>query len=123
MPTLPQAFGITRVAVGIISWIAPTQASRVFGLDPHSRQPVVTQLFGARDIALGALTATASGSALRQVLAVGVAIDAADTIASARQARAGTLSAHGIVGVGVGAAFFTGLGVAALRAAPAARSA
>lgn len=119
MPTPVQAFGAARIAVGTISWLSPTASSRVFGLDPRSRQPIVSQLFGSRDLALGLLTATATGPSLRQVLTVGAAIDAADVVASLRQIRAGTLSTQAIVTVAVGAASFAAFGLAALRALPA----
>jgi hypothetical protein len=116
MPSLIRTFGAARMAVGAVSWIAPTFTARIFGLDPDGKQPVVTQLFGARDFALGLLTATTSGRNREQVLRVGVAIDAIDAAASLRQIRAGTLSTHGAIGVGAGAALFALIGAAALRA-------
>lgn len=102
------------MAVGALSWTAPTLTARLFGLDPRSRQPIITQLFGARDFALGLLTATSSGPVREQVLRLGVAIDLADTAASIRQIRAGTLSPQGAILVGAGAALFATLGGASL---------
>jgi hypothetical protein len=115
MPSLPQAFGISRMLIGLVSWVAPSLTARVFGLDPRSRQPIVTQLFGARELALGYMTATTSGTSREAVLRAGVAIDAVDALASARQIRAGAFGPHAIVTVALGAVFFAGLGVVALR--------
>ena len=109
-----KAFGGARVAVGALSWLAPTLSTRIFGLGSDDRQAVITQLFGVRDLTLGALTATSSGPALAQVLRLGIAIDAADTVAALRQIRAGNMSTHAVFGVGVGAALFATLGVVAL---------
>ncbi|MEP6952994.1 MAG: hypothetical protein ABI950_02890 [Solirubrobacteraceae bacterium] len=113
-PMFIRAFGGARMAVGALSWAAPLLAARVFGLDPASRQPIVTQLFGARDFALGLLTATTSGASGAQVLRLGVMIDAADTVASLRQMRQGALSTQAIVLVAAGAASFTAIGAVAL---------
>lgn len=101
------------MAVGAVSWMAPSLTARIFGLDPDSRQPIVTQLFGARDFALGFVTATSAGPTGRQVLRLGAMIDAADTVASLRQIRAGTLSTQGAILVGGAAAFATAIGAAA----------
>lgn len=102
------------MAVGALSWVAPSLAARVFGLDPDSKQPIVTQLFGVRDFALGLTTATSSGAARRHVLRLGVVIDVVDTVASLRQMRAGTLSAQAAILVGGGAALFAAIGATAL---------
>jgi hypothetical protein len=94
--------------------VAPASAARLFGLDPNSKQPVVTQLFGARDFALGYLTATRSGPAREQVLRLGVVIDIVDTVASLRQIRKGALSTQAAILVGGGAALFAAIGATAL---------
>lgn len=122
MPTLIQSFGAARMAVGAVSWISPSLSAHLFGLDRTSRQPIVTQLFGARDFALGLLTATAPAPARQQVLRTGVAIDAADTVACLRQMRAGTLSPQAMLLVAAGAALFTTIGAVALRSTDGARS-
>lgn len=93
--------------------MAPSFTARIFGLDPDSKQPIVTQLFGARDFALGFLTATTSGTTREHVLGPGVMIDAVDTVASLRQIRAGTLSTQGAILVGAGAALFAVIGATA----------
>jgi hypothetical protein len=114
VPTLVQTFGGARMAVGALSWLAPELSARVFGIDPDRADPIVTQLFGVRDFALGYLTATASGATRDQVLRVGVAIDAVDTVASLRQIKAGNLSPQAIVLVACGAALFAVTGAVAL---------
>jgi hypothetical protein len=112
--SLAQAFGGTRMAVGVLSWAAPSLAARVFGLDPRSRQPIITQLFGAREFALGFLTATRSGPARAQVLRLGVMIDAVDTVASLGQIRRGAFSTQAKLLTAGGAALFAAVGAAAL---------
>ena len=103
------------MAVGALSWAAPDLSARVFGIDRRT-DPIVTELFGARDFALGLLTATTDGATRQQVLRVGVAIDVADTVASLRQIRAGEMSTQSVLLVAAGAALFAGIGAAALAA-------
>lgn len=112
-----QLFGGARMAVGAISWISPRASARVFGTDPDAADPIITQLFGVRDFALGLLTAIAPPDQRRQVLQIGIAIDAVDTVASARQLRAGTLSTQGKLLIAAGAASFSVIGAVLLAAA------
>ena len=114
MSSLVKAFGIARMGIGVISWVSPPLTTRLFGLDPDSKQPIVAQLFGAREFALGLLTATSSRPALDHVLRIGVAIDAADAVASARQIRAGKFSTQAKVLVAAGAVGFAVIGAVAL---------
>lgn len=102
------------MAVGALAWVSPSLAARAFGLDPDNQQPIVAQLFGARDFALGVLTATSSGTTRDQVLRVGVMIDAVDTVASLREIRGGRLSTQAAILIGGGAALFAVIGAAAL---------
>ena len=101
------------MAVGALSWVAPSFSARLFGLDP-ARQPVVTQLFGVRDFALGFVTATSTGGARKQALRLGMVIDAVDTVAALRGMRGGGLSTQAAILVGGGAALFVAIGAAAL---------
>jgi hypothetical protein len=82
----------------------------------------MTQLFGARDFALGYLTATTLGENRTAVLRMGVMLDAVDTVASLRQVRAGTLGPQGAVLVGAGAAAFAAVGLALIKDDGASRS-
>ena len=113
MSSLIRGFGASRMAVGALAWVAPSAAARTFGLRPDS-DPVVAQLFGVRDFALGALTAISSGAELRQVLRIGVAIDTVDALGCIR--RREQLSMHGKLLTAGGAVLFAAIGVSALSA-------
>jgi len=97
-----------RMAVGIASFAAPDATARLLGLDRAARTQTayVTRLFGAREIALGALTAAARGPALRPLVLAGVAVDLADAatgLAGARQGAVSTRSAATLIAPAVGA--------------------
>jgi hypothetical protein len=113
MSSLTRAFGVSRMSVGALSWLAPVTATRVLGLRPGS-DPVITQLFGARDLALGALVACGVGEQLTQALKVGVAIDIADVVGCLR--RRESLSLQGKVLTAGGAVLFATVGAGALAA-------
>ncbi len=115
MSSIIRGFGATRMAVGALAWVAPATSGRIFGLDPTS-DPVLAQLFGVRDFALGALTATTSGADLAKVLRIGVALDAVDALGCVRRRR--RLSTQGKILTGGGAAMFAVLGAVALSATP-----
>lgn len=111
MSGLLTGFVVTRMAIGVASWFAPSLTARIFGLEP-ARQPIVSQLFGAREFALGLGTAVSSGDVRRQALRVGVAIDVADAVASLRGIRG--FSARARILVAAGAASFAAIGVVAV---------
>lgn len=111
-----QMFGAARMAVGGVSWLSPRLSARIFGADPDAADPIIMQLFGARDFAIGLLTAVAGPEQRAQVLRIGVAIDAVDTVAGARQLRAGTLTTRGKILTFGGAASFAAIGAALLAA-------
>lgn len=113
-----QMFGAARMAVGAVSWVSPRLSARIFGTDPDAADPIIMQLFGVRDFAIGLLTATAPAGQRAQVLKIGAAIDAVDTVAGARQLRAGTLSTRGKILTFGGAASFAAIGAAFLAADP-----
>lgn len=115
MPHPAQLFGLGRVAVGATAWLAPAFTNRSSGLEVG--EPVMTQLFGSRDLALGAVTASTSGDVRRRVLQVGIAIDLADVVATALQARGGGMSPRAIAVLGGGALLAASLGAAALSQA------
>ena len=103
------------MGVGALSWAAPSLAARVFGLD-LGKQPIVTQLFGAREMGLALATATTSGEERRRVLALGVAIDSVDFVACVIQMRKGAFSTQAKLMTAAGAATFAAAGAAALAA-------
>lgn len=65
-----------RIAVGIASLAKPEMVAPAMGQGTSA--PLLTQWFGSREIALGALTLLATGSARRNLVLVGMAVDAAD---------------------------------------------
>ena len=113
MPHPALIFGLGRVAVGATAWLTPATTNRVSGIEVG--EPVMTQLFGSRDLALGALTATTDGAARRRVLQIGVAIDLADAVAAGLQARGGAMSGRALAVLGGGALLAASLGAFALQ--------
>jgi hypothetical protein len=65
-----------RIAVGIASLAKPDVVAPQMGQGTSA--PLLTQWFGSREVALGALTLLSSGSARRNLVLVGMAVDAAD---------------------------------------------
>ena len=65
-----------RIAVGIASLAKPDLVASTMGQGTSS--PLLTQWFGSREIALGALTLVSSGGARRNLVLVGMAVDGAD---------------------------------------------
>jgi hypothetical protein len=65
-----------RIAVGIASLAKPDLVAQQMGQAPGAT--LLTQWFGSREIALGALTLVASGGARRNLVLMGMAVDAAD---------------------------------------------
>lgn len=113
MSPLLKSFVGTRMAIGVVSWVAPSFAARIFGLDP-ARQPIIPQLFGAREFALGFVTAASTGTTRKQALRLGVMIDTADAVATFRGMRKGLYSTQAKILVGAGAGLFAAIGATAL---------
>lgn len=69
-----------RIAVGTIAFAKPDLAGKLFQLDVanNPQLPYLSRLFGSREIALGTLTLISRGSARRNLVLIGVAVDAAD---------------------------------------------
>ncbi len=80
-----------RIAIGSLSMLAPRLTAKMFLLDPAANQqlPIMTRLFGSREIALGVLTLASSGAARRQLVQVGVAVDSADVFTGLAAALSG----------------------------------
>jgi hypothetical protein len=106
-----RGFGATRMAVGAHAWVSPATAARIFGLALNS-DPVLAQLFGVREFALGALTATSCGTELVKVLRIGIALDAIDAIGCVR--RRDQLLLRGKVLTAGGAVLLAVIGAGAL---------
>jgi hypothetical protein len=118
MPTSasPRTFlGVSRLAVGAATLLAPSAAVRAFGVDPARSDPWLTRLFGARELVLAGLLLGARGTDVRSVALVGAAIDGVDVLSSAAETARGTMSARAIVTGGGGAVLFAVLGLLAAR--------
>jgi hypothetical protein len=107
-----------RLAVGLVSWLAPNLGGRLFGLDPagNPQAPYLARLFGVRDVVLAVGAVQSTGAAQRQWLQLGVACDVADTAAAALGRRGGYLPPLTAALVGGTALAATALGVQALQA-------
>jgi hypothetical protein len=109
----------TRTSIGLGALLAPRLAGRPFGLDARSnpQSPYLARLFGVRDLALAVGALTASPSARRHWLAVGVACDVTDVFSGVAGMRAGYLSRTSGLIVSATAAAAVALGLAAASAA------
>lgn len=102
-----------RIVIGVGALADPEATARLFGLDPETNPQLtlVNRMFGAREVALGAVTLVARGALRRNLVIVGMAVDGADLTAGALELRrdavprsaAGLLAAvaAGAVGSGV----------------------
>jgi hypothetical protein len=83
-----------RIAIGALALLSPPHAARLFRLDAarNPQLPYLTRMFGSREIALGAATLLARGSARRTMAGAGIAVDAADAVAGVLAARDGVVS-------------------------------
>lgn len=105
-----------RIAIGIGSLVAPSGTARLFGIDAaaNPNMGIINRMFGAREIALGAVTLVAKGSLRRNLTMVGIAVDGADVAGGALEIAGGGLpkvQGGALVGVAAGA---VGAGIAAL---------
>jgi hypothetical protein len=89
-----KALAVGRVVLGAIALVFPTLAARLFMLkvSNNPQLPYMTRLFGAREIAVGALTLTAPESARTSMVGLGMAVDGSDAIAGFAAARSGVVS-------------------------------
>lgn len=102
------SLALGRIAVGVASLAKPDLVATSMGQAPS---PLLTQWFGSREIALGALTLVASGSARRNLVLVGIAVDGADAATAYAGVAAGQIPKQlglGLVGV-AGVAALSGL--------------
>src|SRR5919197_4219974 len=79
------AVAISRIAVGVGTWMMPNLSGRLFGLDAEGNPqlPYVGRLFGVRDAVLGAGVIRSSRKHKDAWFAAGVACDIADVAAGA----------------------------------------
>ncbi len=83
-----------RIAIGAVALASPPLAGKLFRLDmaANPQLPYLSRMFGSREIALGAATLLATGTARRNLVAAGIAVDAADAVAGVLAARDGYVS-------------------------------
>lgn len=107
---------IGRIAVGALALAKPDAAAKTFQLDAVSnpQAPYLLRLFGAREVALGLVTLFAGGKTRRGVIAVGVAVDAADAATGYLAMKDGTVSRKTAMTLIVPAAGAVGSGLLAL---------
>jgi hypothetical protein len=106
-----------RIAVGAVALGNPPLAGKLFQLDVarNPQLPYLARLFGSREIALGLLTLVSRGTARRNLVLAGIAIDAADAATGFLGVREGYVSkatAAALAGPAVGAVLS---GLAGLR--------
>ncbi|WP_193606981.1 hypothetical protein [Nocardioides lijunqiniae] len=92
-----------RIAIGVASLAKPDLVASTMG---QTSSPLLTQWFGSREIALGALTLVSSGGARRNLVLVGMAVDGADAATAYAGVQSGALpkqSGYGLVAVATGA--------------------
>lgn len=72
-----------RLVLGALALFTPRLAAKLFGLDAERNPQLgyMNRMFGSRELALGGLTLAASGQRRRDLVLVGVAVDAADVVA------------------------------------------
>jgi hypothetical protein len=97
-----------RIIIGIGAFLAPELTAKVFGLSPETNAhlPYMSRMFGAREVAIGAVTLAASGDTRRKLAMVGVAIDAADAtngVLELKSKRVPVLAGAMLAGVATGA--------------------
>ncbi len=116
MSSLKALAGI-RAVIGVLTWLAPRLAARLFGIDPDANPqlPYVARLFAIRDLALAAGLQSSSGNALRLWVRIGMACDAADAAAGVLAGRRGELSKLSTALVTAPALAGVQLGTAVLR--------
>ena len=86
---------LLRIAIGVVSYLAPRLGGRLFGLDVASnpQAPYLARLFGVRDLVLAVGALQSSGASQKQWLQLGMACDVADVGAAFLGKRDGTLPA------------------------------
>ena len=97
-----------RIVIGAGALAAPSTTASMFGLDPvaNPQMSYFGRMFGAREIALGAVTLVARGSLRRNLTLVGIAVDGADAATGVAELTSGNvpkLSAGILIGAAVGA--------------------
>jgi hypothetical protein len=79
---------VGRMVVGAVALSKPDLLARTLGLDLSNAQwPYISRMFGGREIALGVVTILAKGTARRNLVAAGIAVDTTDAVSGALALR------------------------------------
>lgn len=106
-----------RIVVGLLFFLRPDLAARIMGQDLEQNPELAlgARLFGSRDVALGAATLLAKGTARRNLVVAGIAVDAADAAAAAIGAKDKSLRSVPAAMLAGVALLAVGQGVVSLR--------
>ncbi len=106
-----------RIVVGAVSFAKPDRATGMLGLSvaKNPQGPYLARLFGSREIALGAATLLATGTARRNLLIAGIGIDLADAATGVLGIRDKSVSARTGAMLVVPGVLAAASGVGALR--------
>ena len=106
-----------RILLGTVALAAPAEGARLFRLDTagNAQLPYMTRLFASRELALGAATLLARGPAQRQLVAAGIAVDAADAFAAFVAGRDRSISRVAALLLGAPAVAAAASGVSGVR--------
>lgn len=85
------SLSIARIVIGGAAWAAPGTALKLGMLQSTPQAPYLLRLFGARDVALGAMALMAPAAVRPALLKIGVAVDGADAAAAALALKSGAL--------------------------------
>jgi hypothetical protein len=109
-------FSALRAVVGVLSWVSPSASWKAFGVGAiggDARPPLVTRLFGVRELALAAGLQSSEPAVRKAVLRAGLVVDGADIVASIVALRKGAPTWIWLTFV-AGASTFIGLGIGSL---------
>lgn len=86
-----------RLTLGVASYAVPSNAARLFGIDPEESPAMdsAVRLFGARELALG--LGLIGNAGVTRWLALGVMSDGLDVLTVVLGARERRLSAHTVI--------------------------
>jgi hypothetical protein len=102
-----------RLTLGVVAYVAPSTAARIFGIDPDESPAMesAVRLFGARELALGLGLVGAESIGGRRWLALGLVVDSLDVLTVALGARGHRLGRHTVIVGGGLASVAVGLGL------------
>src|SRR3712207_4849523 len=112
-----------RIAIGVVSYLAPRLGGRLFGLDVarNEQAPYLARLFGVRDVALAVGALQSQGQTQKQWIQLGMACDVADVGAAFLGRRDGSLplgTAVLVGGTAVAAATLSAIAAGEIDQAP-----